>query len=157
MRLVAKPGDKLYCRLSVNVQLLARVDIVMKVGKNNFKPPPKVESAVVRIEPRNPPPDINFREWDAFLRICFNRKNKTLGAAFKNSNVLKEMKRDYCYLKNITAEEEKSLDIKPLVEEVLTEKGMTDQRSRKLEIDHFLTLMCAFNAKGFHFVNFKVD
>ena len=30
-RLVAKPGDKLYCRLSVNTQLLARVDHLMKV------------------------------------------------------------------------------------------------------------------------------
>lgn len=39
---VAKPGDTLYCRLSVNTQLLARVDHVMKVGKNNFRPPPKV-------------------------------------------------------------------------------------------------------------------
>lgn len=41
-RLVAKPGDKLYCRLSVNTQLLARIDHIMKVGKNNFRPPPKV-------------------------------------------------------------------------------------------------------------------
>ncbi len=32
MRLVAKPGDKLYCRLSINTQLLARVDHLMKVG-----------------------------------------------------------------------------------------------------------------------------
>ena len=31
-RLVAKPGDKLWCRLSVNTQLLARVDHLMKVG-----------------------------------------------------------------------------------------------------------------------------
>ena len=30
-RLVAKPGDKLYCRLSINTQLLARVDHLMKV------------------------------------------------------------------------------------------------------------------------------
>lgn len=30
-RLVAKPGDKLYCRLSINTQLLARVDMLMKV------------------------------------------------------------------------------------------------------------------------------
>lgn len=35
-RLVAKPGDKLYCRLSVNTQLLARVDHVMKVGATCF-------------------------------------------------------------------------------------------------------------------------
>jgi hypothetical protein len=31
MRLVAKPGEKLYCRLSLNTQLLARVDHLMKV------------------------------------------------------------------------------------------------------------------------------
>lgn len=31
-RLVAKPGDKLYCRLSINTQLLARVDLIMKVS-----------------------------------------------------------------------------------------------------------------------------
>lgn len=87
MRLVAPPGDKLYCRLSINTQLLARVDHLMKVsvhllmftltvllipsnccrlcllqvGKNNFRPPPKVESSVVRIEPKNPPPPINFQ------------------------------------------------------------------------------------------------
>lgn len=41
-RLIAKPGSDLYCRLSVNVQLLAKVNHLIKVGKNNFKPPPKV-------------------------------------------------------------------------------------------------------------------
>lgn len=46
-RLVAKPGDKLYCRLSINTQLLARVDLLMKVGKNNFRPPPKVISTLL--------------------------------------------------------------------------------------------------------------
>lgn len=87
LRLVAQPGDKLYCRLSINTQLLARVDHLMKVkkkptikrtytirlhllrtsfyflevGKNNFRPPPKVESSVVRLEPKNPPPPINFQ------------------------------------------------------------------------------------------------
>ena len=33
-----------------------------QVGRNNFRPPPKVDSSVVRIEPRWPPPPINFRE-----------------------------------------------------------------------------------------------
>lgn len=32
-----------------------------QVGKNNFRPPPKVESSVVRIEPKNPPPPVNFQ------------------------------------------------------------------------------------------------
>jgi 18S rRNA (adenine1779-N6/adenine1780-N6)-dimethyltransferase len=78
LRLTARPGEDLYCRLSVNVQLLAKVDQLIKVGKNNFRPPPKVESRVVRIEPRNPPPPVNFVEWDGMIRLLFNRKNKTL-------------------------------------------------------------------------------
>ncbi len=81
MRLTARPGEKLYSRLSVNTQLLAKVDQLMKVGRNNFRPPPKVESRVVRIELRNPPPPVNFIEWDGMVRLLFNRKNKTLRSA----------------------------------------------------------------------------
>lgn len=105
-RLVAKPGDKLYCRLSINTQLLARVDLLMKVGKNNFRPPPKVESSVVRIEPRNPPPPINFSEWDGLTRIAFLRKNKTLAASFKQTSVLETLLKNYrlhCSLHNIVS------------------------------------------------------
>jgi 18S rRNA (adenine1779-N6/adenine1780-N6)-dimethyltransferase len=68
LRLTARPGEALYCRLSVNTQLLAKVDQLMKVGRNNFRPPPKVESRVVRIELRNPPPPVNFTEWDGMVR-----------------------------------------------------------------------------------------
>jgi len=89
MRLCAKPGDELYCRLSVNTQLLAKADHLMKVSKNSFRPPPKVDSSVVRLEPKNPVPSINFIEWDGLIRLCFNRKNKTLGAIFRTKSVLK--------------------------------------------------------------------
>ena len=68
LRLTARPGESLYCRLSVNVQLLAKVDQLMKVGKQNFRPPPKVESRVVRIVLKNPPPPVNFVEWDGMVR-----------------------------------------------------------------------------------------
>lgn len=82
MRLFAKPGDKLYSRLSVNAQMWAKIDHIMKVGKNNFKPPPAVESSVVRLVPKNPRPQISYEEWDGLLRIVFVRKNKTLRAGF---------------------------------------------------------------------------
>lgn len=95
MRLVAKPGSEFYCRLSVNVQLLARVDHLMKVSKKNFSPPPKVESSVVRIEPKHPLPNINFTEWDGLLRICFSRKNKTLAAIFKQKAILELLHKNY--------------------------------------------------------------
>jgi 18S rRNA (adenine1779-N6/adenine1780-N6)-dimethyltransferase len=94
LRLTAKPGDNMYCRLSVNTQLLARVAHVMKVAKNNFRPPPKVESSVVRIEPRNPPPAINFLEWDGMLRLCFQRKHRMLRAIFLQKSVLKVLEKN---------------------------------------------------------------
>lgn len=79
----------------MNTQLLSRVNHLLKVGKNNFRPPPKVDSSVVRIEPRNPPPPINFLEWDGLVRICFGRKNKTLSAIFKQSSTLGMMEQNY--------------------------------------------------------------
>lgn len=90
-RLTAGPGDDMYCRLSVNAQLLARVTHVMKVARNNFRPPPKVESSVVRIEPRNPPPAVDFVEWDGMLRLCFQRKHRMLRAVFLQKSSLRHL------------------------------------------------------------------
>ena len=95
LRLCAKPGDELYCRLSLNTALLAEVQHLIKVGKNNFKPPPKVESSVVRITPRGTPPPINYVEWDGLIRLAFGRKNKTLGAIFRQKDVIDILCRNY--------------------------------------------------------------
>ena len=109
MRLFAKPGDKLYSRLSVNAQMWAKIDHIMKVGKNNFKPPPQVESSVVRLVPKNPRPNISYEEWDGLLRICFVRKNKTLRANFLGTNsilsMLEQNYRTYCAQNDIPLEE----------------------------------------------------
>lgn len=91
MRLFAKPGEKLYSRLSANVQMWAKVDHILKVGRNNFNPPPQVESSVVRIVPKVPRPQIAYEEWDGLLRICFVRKNKTLRAAFMGTTSVMDM------------------------------------------------------------------
>jgi 18S rRNA (adenine1779-N6/adenine1780-N6)-dimethyltransferase len=91
MRLFAKPGEKLYSRLSVNVQMWAKVSHIMKVGRNNFNPPPLVESNVVRIEPKFPRPQIAYAEWDGLLRIAFVRKNRTLRASFLGTTAVVEL------------------------------------------------------------------
>ncbi|KAF1820499.1 rRNA adenine dimethylase [Dissoconium aciculare CBS 342.82] len=105
MRLFAKPGDKLYSRLSVNAQMWAKVDHVMKVGKNNFNPPPQVESNVVRISPKNPKPQISYDEWDGLLRVCFVRKNRVLRSAFIGTvsvmSMLESNYRTFCAQNNI--------------------------------------------------------
>jgi len=151
-RLCAQPGDKVYSRLTVAVQTLARVDRIMKVGKNNFKPPPKVESTVVRVEPRRPPPPINFTEWDAMLRIAFGRKNKTLSAEFQNKKVKEIIERNYkthCAISNRDIPME--FNIGQLIDEALSEVSMSDSRARQMDIDDFMKLLEAFNKRGIHF------
>ncbi|XP_047491518.1 probable dimethyladenosine transferase [Penaeus chinensis] len=152
-RLVARPGDKLYCRLTVNTQLLAKVDHIMKVGKNNFRPPPKVESSVVRIEPKNPVPKINFSEWDGLLRIAFVRKNKTLASAFKQTSVIQTLEKNY---KTWCSVHEKKIpedfDIKTKVEDILVDGEFDKKRARQMDQDDFLALLHAFNKEGIHFV-----
>ena len=96
MRLCVPPGDPLYCRLTVNTQLLARTTHILKVGKNNFRPPPKVDSSVVRIEPKPVSAiPVNFKEWDGLVRLCFGRKNKTLGGIFRTKTVLELIEANY--------------------------------------------------------------
>ena len=50
-RMVSPPGSKVYGALSVNVQALATAEILFRVPAGAFQPPPKVESAVVRVTP----------------------------------------------------------------------------------------------------------
>ncbi|KAI0185895.1 S-adenosyl-L-methionine-dependent methyltransferase [Xylaria flabelliformis] len=98
MRLTARPGDSLYCRLSVNAQFWAKISHVLKVGRANFRPPPQVDSSVVRIEPKtgSERPNISFEEFDGLLRICFNRRNKVLRSLFlSNKEVLKMLETNY--------------------------------------------------------------
>ncbi|KAI8986575.1 dimethyladenosine transferase [Pilobolus umbonatus] len=139
LRLVAKPGDDLYCRLSVNVQLLAKVDHIMKVGKNNFRPPPKVESSVVRLEPKNPPPPVNFQEFDGLLRILFTRKHKMFAANFKQTSVLAMLEQNYktyCSAHEIMVEAD--FDIKAKVLDILEGTTMSTVRAAKCDLDDFL-------------------
>ncbi|CAA6673644.1 unnamed protein product [Spirodela intermedia] len=99
MRLVANPGDNLYCRLSVNTQLLARVHHLLKV-----------DSSVVRIEPRKPPPSVSFKEWDGLVRICFNRKNKTLGSLFRQKTIISHLEKNYKTFQALQASLKGSVD-----------------------------------------------
>jgi 16S rRNA (adenine1518-N6/adenine1519-N6)-dimethyltransferase len=52
-RMAAPPGDKTYGALSVNLQALSRVEFIRHVPPGAFAPPPKVDSAVVRVLPRD--------------------------------------------------------------------------------------------------------
>ncbi|MGH7669989.1 MAG: 16S rRNA (adenine(1518)-N(6)/adenine(1519)-N(6))-dimethyltransferase RsmA [Gemmatimonadaceae bacterium] len=68
VRLAAKPGSRDYGALSVNVQSVATVEFVAAVSARAFRPPPKVESAIVRIAPA-PSPVVAPEDEDRFRTL----------------------------------------------------------------------------------------
>ena len=84
-RMVSPPGARAYGRLSVMVQLDCEVERVLQVGSGAFSPPPRVESAVVRLRPR-PHATLDPAGRDRFetiVRSCFSRRRKTLRNALR--------------------------------------------------------------------------
>ncbi len=78
-RLVAEPKTKAYGALSVRIQFLARVDWIADVPRQAFSPPPKVESAVVRLTPYAlEDPGCNPRLLDQLVRSGFANRRKML-------------------------------------------------------------------------------
>jgi 16S rRNA (adenine1518-N6/adenine1519-N6)-dimethyltransferase len=79
-RLVASPGTRSYGALSVNLQAVASVERLFRVPAGAFHPPPRVDSAVVRIEPRSGP-IVSPQEEDrfrAFVQGAFGFRRKQM-------------------------------------------------------------------------------
>jgi 16S rRNA (adenine1518-N6/adenine1519-N6)-dimethyltransferase len=79
-RMAAAPGSKTYGALSVNVQAVATTRIAFRVAPGSFNPPPKVESAVVIVEPR-PDPVVSPAEEESFRRFvqdAFSMRRKQM-------------------------------------------------------------------------------
>ena len=79
-RMAAAPGSKVYGRLSVMLQARCRVTPLFKVPPGCFRPPPKVDSAVVRLEPRDPAEVglVQPRRFEQVVRAAFSQRRKTL-------------------------------------------------------------------------------
>ena len=92
-RMAAGPGSKVYGRLSVMLQAYARVEALFRVAPGAFRPPPKVDSAVVRITPL-PGAQIGIRDAAAFARVvkaAFGQRRKTLRNALQGTCTLEQL------------------------------------------------------------------
>lgn len=78
-RIVAAPGSRDYGRLSAAVAARADAETLFTVGPGAFKPPPRVNSAVVRLRPRPPPfPLPDPAAYDRVVTAAFGQRRKTL-------------------------------------------------------------------------------
>jgi 16S rRNA (adenine1518-N6/adenine1519-N6)-dimethyltransferase len=77
-RLTASPGTRDFGFLSVQTQFFANVEILFTVPPSAFRPPPKVDSAVVRLTPKHELPATDPRAFLQFVSRCFHQKRKTI-------------------------------------------------------------------------------
>lgn len=84
-RMRAKPGNKIYGRLSVICQLICEVEKCFDVGKAAFYPPPKIDSSIVKLTPREMLPDSTIIESiELITRLAFSERRKMIRSSLKN-------------------------------------------------------------------------
>ncbi|MDH3647278.1 MAG: 16S rRNA (adenine(1518)-N(6)/adenine(1519)-N(6))-dimethyltransferase RsmA [Gammaproteobacteria bacterium] len=79
-RMTASTGNKTYGRLTIMLAAVARVEYQFGVGRGAFHPPPRVDSAVVRLVPHATPP-FELADPELFtrvVRVAFSHRRKTL-------------------------------------------------------------------------------
>jgi 16S rRNA (adenine1518-N6/adenine1519-N6)-dimethyltransferase len=84
-RLAASPGGKDWGRLGVMAQFQCEVELLFEVPPDAFYPPPKVQSAVVRLTPysTSPFPDVERADLARVVTQAFAQRRKTLRNNFK--------------------------------------------------------------------------
>jgi 16S rRNA (adenine1518-N6/adenine1519-N6)-dimethyltransferase len=86
-RIVAKPGSKIYGRLSVLAGWRTQAKILFDVGPEAFTPPPKVTSSVVRLVPRQAPLACNAQALQRVTEAGFGQRRKMLRQSLKTLGV----------------------------------------------------------------------
>ena len=77
-RMVAQPCSGDYSRLSVMLQWRYAMENVLFVPPTSFDPPPRVDSAVVRMVPLAEPPLINLALMEDMVKVAFSQRRKLL-------------------------------------------------------------------------------
>ncbi len=77
-RMVALPATSAYGRLSVMLQWRYAMENLLLVPPESFEPPPKVDSAVVRMVPLASPPEVNAALLSEVVRVAFSQRRKLL-------------------------------------------------------------------------------
>jgi len=77
-RMVAQPATSDYSRLSVMLQWRYDMANVLFVPPESFDPPPRVDSAVVRMVPWAEPPEVQFKTLETLVQVAFSQRRKIL-------------------------------------------------------------------------------
>ncbi len=88
LRVCAQKGEQHYGRLAVMTNWLCETHLALHVPPSAFTPPPKVDSAVITITPREKPlVDVSFEAMEFIVAKAFNMRRKMLKRSLKDLNI----------------------------------------------------------------------
>ena len=123
-RLYAKPSTKAFGALSIRVQYLAHCELICPVPARDFSPPPKVDSAVVRLTPRKLALTAdNPKLLDSLVRLGFSTRRKML-----RNNL------------------QSAIDREALSELLMTQNISTETRAEDLSLEQWIRLSNLINS-----------
>ncbi|MBO6902247.1 MAG: 16S rRNA (adenine(1518)-N(6)/adenine(1519)-N(6))-dimethyltransferase RsmA [Rhizobiaceae bacterium] len=82
-RIAAEPGSSAYGRLGVLAGWRTEARILFEVPRQAFTPPPKITSAVVRLEPREAPLPADLKAMERLTQAAFGQRRKMLRQSLK--------------------------------------------------------------------------
>ena len=149
--LIADPGERNYSRLSMNAAVYVRSERVHRINGACFYPVPPVESALVRLTPRNPPPVFDFKEFSAMTKIAFIEKKRSLKSVFSRPFVEKTLElnyKNYCSYHRLPTS---TLPFPQYLQSVLTDSGLAEYPAKHLAPDAMEYLLTLFHDRGIYF------
>jgi 18S rRNA (adenine1779-N6/adenine1780-N6)-dimethyltransferase len=152
--LIADPGERNYSRLSMNASVFVRSERIHRINGGCFYPVPPVESALVRLTPRNPPPIFDFDEFNELTRVAFIEKRKALKTVFSRPSVLASLElkyKEFCSFHRISTS---PISFPKYLQEIIESVGLAEYPAKALPAEAMEALLLALHEKGIYFTSF---
>lgn len=83
-RFTASPHSKNYSSITIFLQFYSKIEFLFKVSRSCFYPEPKVDSAVIRFDLREPPHDVDPEPFFHMVRCAFGQRRKMLRSSLSH-------------------------------------------------------------------------
>lgn len=149
--LIAEPGERNYSRLSMNMSLFFRTERLARINGASFYPVPPIESALIRLDPRNPPPVFDFEESNALVKTCFIEKKTNLKRAFTRPSIVKLLEINYKSFCSFHQQPTSPLPFSKYLESAISDSGLSQYCAKQLPPEAIEHLLETLNQRGIYF------
>ncbi|TEB18283.1 hypothetical protein C9890_0415, partial [Perkinsus sp. BL_2016] len=137
----------------MNAALFVRSERVHRINGACFYPVPPIESALVRLTPRNPPPMFNFAEFSAMTKIAFIEKKRGLKTVFSRPFVERTLEAHYKQFCSYHRIPTSTLAFPKYLQSALTDSGLAEYPAKHLAPEAMEHLLGLFHERGIFFTN----